>query len=444
MESTGTAFNRFLHFFNQTLWQTRRGERPAIQWSLIRLLRTLILAARGFVSHHGALRASSLTFYSLLSVVPVAAMAFGVAKGFGFEKTLQRELLENFAAQQEVVEQIIGFAQNLLDNTKGGMVAGIGIIVLFYTVVRVLGNIEDAFNSIWGVRSRPPLRKLSDYLTIMLICPILMIMSGSATVYITSQVSAISNRYELLQMVGPVILLGLQLIPYILIWLLFTLIYMIMPNTRVRVSSALFAGVLAGTTFQIVQAAYIHFQIFVAKYNAIYGSFAALPLFLMWLQVSWFIVLIGAELSHAFQNSNYAVHTEGGRKMSVSQTQFLAMAVCHHVVRLFAQNRPAQNTKEIADELSLSPLLVGHLSELLVQGNILIWVDTNSNNGRALQPARDIGDLKVSAVIAALEDVGGSEHPMVQLSKDGVFYNLFSALRSEMDRSDANRLVKDI
>jgi sulfate-transporting ATPase len=251
MEKIRTPLKPIVRFFTTTIWHARRGERSAVQWLLIRLVRTLVLTVRGFSRHQGPLRASALTFFTLLSLVPVAAMAFGIAKGFGFERRLQQELLDKFSAQEEVVEQVIGFAQNMLDNTKGGMIAGIGIVVLFWAVVKVLGNIENAFNHIWGVRSRTFIRKLSDYLTIMLICPVLVIMSGSVTVFITSQVSAISGRFELLQMVGPAIFVGLKLLPYTLIWVLFTLTYMIMPNTRVRFDGALLAGVIAGSAYQV-------------------------------------------------------------------------------------------------------------------------------------------------------------------------------------------------
>ncbi|HSO17898.1 MAG TPA: YihY/virulence factor BrkB family protein, partial [Desulfosarcina sp.] len=259
MESIKASAKRIRGFFSANLWQVRRGECTGVQWMLIRLARTAILAFQGFFRNHGTLRASALTFFTLLSLVPVAAMAFGIAKGFGFEKRLQQELLEQFAAQQEVVLQIIGFARNMLDNTRGGMIAGIGVIVLFWAVIKVLSHIENAFNHIWRVRSRPFVRKLSDYLTIMLICPLLVIMSGSVTVFITSQVNAISGRFELLQMVGPVIFLGLKLLPYALIWILFTLTYIIMPNRSVRFDAALLAGVVAGTAYQVIQAAYIHF-----------------------------------------------------------------------------------------------------------------------------------------------------------------------------------------
>ena len=444
MQKIRMLWDRFVGFSTTTLWQARRGEQPAAQWLLIRLMRTVILSFQGFTRHHGPLRASALTFFTLLSLVPVAAMAFGIAKGFGFEKRLQQELLGKFSAQEEVVTQVIEFAQNMLTNTKGGMIAGIGVVVLFWAVIKVLGNIESSFNHIWGVRSRTFIRKLSDYLTIMLVCPVLVIMSGSVTVFITSQVSAISGRFELMQMVGPAIYVGLKVLPYTLIWILFTLTYMIMPNTRVRFDGALLAGVIAGSAYQVVQAAYIHFQIIVAKYNAIYGSFAALPLFLLWLQVSWFIVLIGAEISHAYQNSEHVDETAGGLELSISRTRLLALTICRHVVNVFHQGRPAQTAAQIADTLALSPALVDNLSDLLVKGNILVRIDSDSDNGLALQPARDIGSLTVGSVVAALEDVGKNDGPLPHLQDAETLSETLTALRSELDRSSSNRLLKDV
>jgi membrane protein len=444
METIKTLVKRWVVFFTRTLWHLRRDDRPAVQWLLIRLLRTLILAIRGFKRHQGALRASALTFFTLISLVPVVAMAFGIAKGFGFERRLQQELLENFSAQQEVVRQIIDFAHNMLERTKGGLIAGIGIVVLFWAVIKVLGNIENAFNHIWGVRSRPFIRKLSDYLTIMLFCPVLVILSSSVTVFITHQVSAISGRFELLQMVGPVIYLGIKLLPYTLTWVLFTLVYLIMPNTRVHFDSAILAGLIAGSAYQAIQIAYIHFQILVADYNGIYGSFAALPLFLIWLQISWLIVLVGAEISYAYQYSRYVDEGNGDAQMSVFQVQLLALTICRHVVHRFHQGRPAQTTVQIADALALSPALVDNLAELLVKGNILVRIDNDGDNDKALQPARDIAGLTVNSVVAALEDVGGDERPRFHLPDTDALSKTLKDFRAELDRSAANRLLVDI
>jgi membrane protein len=443
MDKIRTLLNRFVDFFTTTIWQARRGDRLTAQWLLIRLMRTAILAVQGFSRHHGTLRASALTFFTLLSLVPMAAMAFGIAKGFGFERRLQQELLDKFSAQQEVVTQVIGFAQNMLDNTKGGMIAGIGVVVLFWAVVKVLSNIENSFNHIWGVRARSVMRKLSDYLTIMLICPILVIMSGSVTVFITSQVSAISGQFELLQMADSAIYMGLKVLPYALIWMLFTLIYMIMPNTRVRFDSALLAGVIAGSAYQVLQAAYIHFQIVVAKYNAIYGSFAALPLFLLWLQISWLIVLVGAEVSYAFQHSDHVDETGGGREMSIAQIRLLALMICRRVVRLFHQGHPAQTPTQVAEALCLSPALVDNLSDLLVKANILVRIGRDSDNEMALQPARDIGSLTINSVVTALEAVGEHSRPVHSPDAQTLSETL-NALRLELDRSTANRLLMEI
>jgi membrane protein len=255
---------------------------------------------------------------------------------------------------------------------------------------------------------------LSDYLTIMLICPVLVIMSGSVTVFITSQVSAMSGRFELLQMVGPAIYVGLKLLPYALIWVLFTLTYMIMPNTRVRFDGALLAGIIAGSAYQAIQAAYIYFQIIVAKYNAIYGSFAALPLFLMWLQISWFIVLIGAEISHAYQNSDHMDETAGGREISISQRRLLALTVCRHVVRLFHQGKAGADDN--ADCRCIGPS-TGTGGQPVRSSGKREHSGKNrpgGDNDKALQPARDIGNLTVNNVIAALEDVGEGSHPLTQ------------------------------
>ena len=444
MEKIKTLLNRLVTFFTSTVWQVQPKNHPAVRWLLIRLVRTVILSVKGFARHHGTLRASALTFFTLLSLVPVAAMAFGIAKGFGFERRLQQELLDKFSAQQEVVQQVIGFAQNMLENTKGGMIAGIGVVVLFWAVIKVLSNIENSFNHIWGVRSRTFIRKLSDYLTIMLICPVLVIMSGSVTVFISHQVTAISGRFELLQMAGPAIYVGLKLLPYALIWVLFTLIYIIMPNTRVRFDGALLAGVIAGSVYQIVQGAYIYFQILVAKYNAIYGSFAALPMFLIWLQFSWIIVLVGAEISHAYQNADHGDGSDGGRGMSMARTRLLALTICRYVVHVFKQGRPAQTTAQIADSLSLAPTLVDNLAALLVKGNILVRIENNADGDSALQPARDIGNLTVNDVIAELEKVGHDNGPLPHLPEVASLSETLADFQAALDRSNANRLIKDI
>ena len=191
---------------------------------------------------------------------------------FGFEKSLEKELLEKFSSQQEVLSQVIGFAHSLLENTRGGMIAGIGLLVLFWSVVKVLSHIERSFNDVWEIKeARPFGRKFGDYLSIMLIAPLLIIVSSSITLFIQTQVELIAEKVALLGMFSSLILPLFSLSPYVVIWLLFTFLYIFMPNTKVDFKSGVLAGIVSGTVFQITQLLYISFQVGVARYNAIYG-----------------------------------------------------------------------------------------------------------------------------------------------------------------------------
>ena len=193
-QGLGDLISNFFSFIRDDIWRIRLADLPFGKSFLIKQLRIMILAIRGFDEDRCLLRASSLTFYTLLSIVPVAAMFFGIAKGFGFEKRLQTQLYERFPRQEEILNQVIGFSNSLLEQTRGGLIAGIGLLVLFWSVLKVLGHIEMALNHIWEIKKpRSWGRKFSDYLSIMLISPILILMSGSATVFITTQVTQITD-----------------------------------------------------------------------------------------------------------------------------------------------------------------------------------------------------------------------------------------------------------
>jgi membrane protein len=237
---------------------------------------------------------------------------------------------------------------------------------------------------------------------------------------------------------------GLKLLPFTLVWILFTLVYMIMPNTRVRFDGALLAGVMAGTAYQAVQAAYIRFQILVANYNAIYGSFAALPLLLLWMQISWLIVLIGAEISYAYQHSEHLDDTAGGREMSISEVQLISLSICRQVIRRFHQGRPALTAAQIADTLALPPALVDNLTERLVKGNILVRIGCDADGPPALQPAWDIHRLTVNTVIAALADVDKDGRRIAHLPEVDTLSETLREFRDELDRSAANRLIMEL
>ncbi len=413
MKRIKDPLKRTVAFIRTDLWQVREKDSTTLQFALVRILRIISLVVQGFPKHMGGLRASALTFYTVLSIVPLLAMAFGVAKGFGFEKVLERQLYANLPGQEEVLDLITEMARTLLEQTRGGAIAGIGMAILIWTAIKVLNHIENSMNDIWEVKdARPFQRKLSDYLAIMFISPILVIVSSSLTVFISMQVATITEEVALLGIISPVIYTLLKLLSYALIWALFTLTYLIMPNTGVNFSSALIGGIIAGSTYRLAQWAYIHFQIGVAGYNAIYGSFAALPLFLIWVQASWLIMLLGAEISSAHQHVDTYGLPPSAPAPSFSLKKLVSLRTIHLLTRNFSEGRPPMTAEEIADKMGVHLRMVQPILQQFVDANILSKTQTHKNNEPAYQPARDIRDFTIKYIVDTLEHHGTDTLPV--------------------------------
>jgi membrane protein len=445
VETAKARISGTMRFVTDDIWRTRLPDAPPAKRIAIRMLRVLSLALRGFKEDFCMLRASSLTFYTLLSIVPVAAMAFGIAKGFGFQKVLEKQLFENFPGQGEIIGKVVLFAQSLLETTQGGIIAGIGLVLLFWTVVKVLGNIEASFNSIWGVRrSRSMVRKFSDYLSIMLISPLLVILQSSATVFITTQVSQIAERIALIGFFSPLISLSFKLLPYVIVWILFTMVYLVMPNTRVKFSSGLTAGVIAGTGYQFFQWFYISLQVGAARYNAIYGSFAALPLFLVWLQISWAIVLFGAEISFAKQHAADHEFEADTAQASPGLRKLIALEIARLVVHKFVAGESPLTAEAIAAGVNRPHRLTDRVLGELVEGGILNEVRIDETEASIYVPARDVDQFTLSFILEALEARGVNDIPWPNGQEASPLTLALSQLRESLRQSPGNRRLKDL
>ncbi|MFZ0484068.1 MAG: YihY/virulence factor BrkB family protein [Desulfobacterales bacterium] len=436
---------KIIEFIRVDIWRIRLKDTSRTKCFFVKQLRILILATREFVKNKCSLSASALTFYSILSIVPVLAMAFGIAKGFGFQLLLEKQLLEKFQGQEEVMSRVVAFARSLLENTKGGMIASIGVLFLLWTVIKLLSQIERSFNNIWAVKyHRTYGRKFSDYLSIMLISPILFILSSSATVFITTQITVITQKVELIGMFSPVIFFMLKFIPYGLIWILFIFIYILMPNTKVNFSSGLIAGVIAGTIYQIAQWVYITFQVGMARYNAIYGSFAALPLFLIWIQLSWLIVLFGAEISYAHQYVDTYDFEPDRRFISPAFKKLLSLQISRLVISTFLKAESPLSAINISKTLEIPIRLTQQILFELVEAGILSDTEDKKNEKVSYQPARDINAITIKSVIEALEQKGVDNIPVAQTAELKHLSELLKTLNDEIEKSPANRLLKDI
>jgi membrane protein len=439
---------RAIDFVAVDIWRIRLEDLPFGKSFLIKQLRIFLLTVRGFDEDKCFTRASSLTFYTLLSIVPVMAMLFGVAKGFGFEKILETELrgaVAKLPGQEEVLNKVIQYAQSLLETTKGGVIAGIGLVLLFWSVIKVLSNVESSLNDIWEIREpRTWGRKFSDYLAVMLISPILVVVSSGATVFITTEITQLTAKIELLGMISPFIFLSFKVIPYLLIWVLFTVIYVLMPNTKVNLKAGLVAGIIAGTIFQIVQWGYISFQIGTARYNAIYGSFAALPLFLMWVQISWWVVLFGAELSFANQNVGTYEYEPDSNKVSPAFKKVLTLQIAHLLIKNFAGGRKPFTDTEISAQLRAPIRLVHTILFDLVASRVISETTTRVDKKFGYQPARDINTLTITSVLDAIEQNGTNNIPVVRNEEFEALSDAIQKFKDVMETSPANKLLKDI
>ncbi len=436
-------FKKIKLFFSTIIWTVDVDNMPRPKRDLIKISRTLSLGIRGFREDNLNVRASALTYFTMLSIVPVLALGFGIAKGFGLDAVLENELAKNLAGQEQALEYILQFVRSMLNTAKGGVVAGIGLIVLIWSVMKLLTNIERSFNTVWEVKkSRALIRKFTDYFSIMLVAPILMILSSSISIFISSQLSEFGSD-SILSFISPIGLKFAKIIPFLIIWALFTLLYLVMPNTKVKFKSALIAGITAGTIFQLFQVLYVFFQAGATRINAIYGSFAALPLFLIWLQISWFVVLMGAEISFAVQNVKMKGSELRDKILSISYQKKLALLITKNIIIDFSEGNTPPTAQQIANKTTAPYHTVEFILNNLVNSNILSKV-VGSKKEYSYQPARSIDKIDVISVISKYEDVGDDHSKYIQHEDFEGIVNKFELLRKKSAEAKENTLVKNI
>lgn len=443
-----SAMNRTMEgirFVRGDIWRIRAKDLPRRKSLLLRTLRVVILSVRGVSSERVALRASALTFYSLLSVVPVAAMVFGIAKGFGFENALEKLLLSSLEGQEEIVKKIVDFAHALLEDVKGGFIAGLGLLILFYTIIKILSNIENALNDIWGIKKARNLsRKITDYLSVMLMGPVLFFMSSTLTVYVSGSVRQIVEGTSVLRVVSPGIFFLLQFLPYISLWLLFSFVYIFIPNTKINWSSGILGGIIAGTLYHLFQWFYISLQIGVAKYNAIYGGFAALPLFFIWMQTGWLIVLFGAEIAFAHQNVETYEFEQECLTVSHAFKRLLSLRILHLMVRKFWQGGKPYTSRQIAHDLEIPVRLVNVILFDLVASGLASEVKTDEGRGISYEPARDPDTMTIKSVVDALEQHGSDDIPVAQTEELRQLAECLQTFSDLAEKAEENRKLKEI
>lgn len=368
---------------------------------LLRVVAVVVVSIDRFVKDASTISASALTFYSTLSFIPVVALILAIARGFGAAKALEDWLKEQTYTNPEVMEWVMGIAGKALDNTQGGLIAGLGIVLLIWSVIRMLSSTELAMNRIWGVKKgRSLVKKFTDYMSILFIAPILVILISSMNVFMMSNLQDYAMNEGILSYASVALKAILTLVPYVLVWFLFVFLYMFMPTTPVKFKYALVAGVVAGTIFQIVQWFYIRFQVGVSSYNAIYGGLAALPLLLVWLQLSWSIVLWGTELCYIMRNRHFlyrdAINAENRWVDQVNVT----IKMLKFIASQYTHLKGGSTLAMICKKLRLSSSKARIVLQELVDKKIL--VEVKGEDDVSYFPAVDFHNLSLADVITRL------------------------------------------
>ena len=379
-------------------------------WS-VKTVKIVNLSVRSFLDRDLQLRSCALTYNTVLAVVPALAMLFAIARGFGFQNIIQSQLFRYFPAQQQALENALAYVENYLAQASQGAFIGIGLIFLLWTLISLMSNVEDTFNHIWHVTTTRSLqRKFTDYTALFLLLPVLMVCSAGISIFMSDAVQHMFGD----NLVSPLVHRLLAYMPLVISWIIFTAAYYLIPNTKVRFKGALFAGILCGTLFQAVEWLFVTGQVYVSKYNAIYGSFAFLPLMLVWMQLSWLITLSGVVLTYSWQNFGSFAYL--GKAEGVSQTYAnqMAIVVLALAAKRFKQHESALTRGELIRDFDMPGPLVDKLMDRLLKAGLINSVvvskngadDPKTTEDDAFQPSCDPDELTVNGVSNALSDLG--------------------------------------
>ena len=400
-ESLWQRISRNLRYCISGVWEDSRS-----LWS-VKTLKVINMSVHAYLNRDLQMRACALTYRTVLAIVPALAMLFAIARGFGFQNLMQSQLFSYFPAQREAIESALTYVENYLAQTSQGIFIGIGLVFLVWTLVSLMSNVEDTFNHLWGVKTmRSMQRKFTDYTALFLLLPVLMVCSAGISIFLSDTVQRVFGDHA----ISPLLHRLLSFMPLVISWLIFTAAFYLIPNTKVRFKGALMAGILCGTLFEVLEWLFVSGQVYVSKYNAIYGSFAFLPLLLVWMQLSWLLTLTGVVLTYSWQNFDNFAHRNMAKDVSQTYANRVAVGVLALAAKRFKAHEPALTHEEIVKDCGIPGPLADELLDRLQRANLLTAIAQGKDTGMtAYHPAFDPDELLLNQVMQELSDLGSTD-----------------------------------
>lgn len=408
----------------------------------VKLIKTLNLSVKAFFNGDIQSKACALTYRSFLAFVPALALIFAIGKGFGLQDFIQQELIQSVPSQKQLLTQAFTFVDSYINTSSEGIFVGFGLALLLWTLISILGAVEDTFNNIWGIKNgRSIWRKITDYLAMFMVLPVLMICAGGMSAMVTTSVGNLLPAGLLTTGFNIV----LDIASFVVVWLFFAAVYMMVPNTKVRFSNAFIAGIVAGTGFIILQWLFITGQVYVSKYNAVYGSFAFLPLFLIWMQLVWVVTLAGAVICYASQNIHRYNFSDEIDHISPLYEMKINVAVLAIVVNEYLNHHRSPTISQITNCNNLPNRLVSQaVNRLLDMGLLLRVVPDIKHEVYGYAPAVDPSSLTLGSVVSRYRTFGFSGFIPDFNERFALLCSSIDAASEQTYKSLGQVLIKDI
>lgn len=396
--------SRLVNFLRVDIWKIDKSDVSPLRYLFYEVIKKLMLAIKFFTTKRVLNSAAALTYSTLLAIVPIMAVVFAIARGFGYSKYIETWFRDALTSQPKAAETIIGFVNSYLIHTKSGIFLGLGLVFMLWTVLMLTSNIEKTFNDIWQVKKpRGFFRTCTDYLAMFFLIPVIIVLTSGISIFV-STIFTKMNDYMLL---GPLVRSMVFLMPYLFMSLIFTVLYVFMPNTRVKLRYAIVPGILAGVAMQWLQLFYIHSQIWVSSYNAIYGSFAALPLFMLWVQISWSICLFGAELCYTSQNSEDYTFLTNTQEISYKYRLMLYCILLGAICKRFDEGRKPYTVLNLKLATNIPTRIINDLLYDMMKAKLILEISNDEKDEESTYiPAESTANISIGMMIDRLESQG--------------------------------------
>ena len=401
------SLKSFVTFVTVTMWRMKDTEVSSGQYRRNYVLKVVYLSIQRYVGNRVQIRAKALTYSTIFSLVPILALLFAMAKGFGFSNLMESLLRNGIPIGGETMDTVMSFIDSYLEHTHSGIFIGIGLVILLWAIISLTGNIEQSFNQIWGVRKqRSYFRKITDYFSMFLLLPLLIILLGGWSIFMSTIYENLRDLLFLSAFVNFII----KLTPYVLTGLIFTAMYIFFPNTKVKFRHAIIPGLITGFAFQAFFYFYINVQVNVSAYNAIYGTFAAIPLLLFFINIAWCIILFGVELTYVSQNIQQYNFSEDVDNVSHRFRDFSCVLMMSVICRRFRDGLEPYTVSELSKTCDIPYRLAEQTTHELEACGLIYTIGEPDTKADAIRyvPAVDIAQLTVGRVLQII-DTHGSE-----------------------------------